>query len=127
MRVRMAHRSVSTRESASFENAFQNFFHAEREAVGLGHALDFRFAIARAQNRGELAKPVHALVVHLDGDDAFEILEDFLEAVRQRMNVAQMDGRDFFSVFARRVSRRRGSGRRLSPSQRAMCRRSVRR
>ena len=73
-----------------FEHAFQNFFHAVGETVGLGHALDLRFAITRAQNGGELAESVNALVVHLDDDDALEVLEDFIEAVRQRMNVAQM-------------------------------------
>src|ERR1700730_9749707 len=46
------------------ENAFQNFFNPEGQTVGLGEALDFRFAITRAQNSGELAETVNALIVH---------------------------------------------------------------
>ena len=63
--------------------------------------VNFRFAIPRPQNRGELAEAIDALVVHLDGDDALEFREDFLEPVRQRMEVAQMQRADFFAVFAR--------------------------
>ena len=59
---------------------------------------DLRFAITRPQNRGELAVAVNALVVHLDGDDAFELLENLLEAVRQRMEMTQMQRADFFAV-----------------------------
>src|SRR5204863_1542749 len=67
---------------------------------GLGDALNFWFAIAAAQNRGELAEPVKALIVHLDGDNAFEFRKDFLQSVRQRMNVAQMYGPDFFTMLS---------------------------
>ena len=81
----------------------KNFFHSESETVGLGDALDFRLAITRPQNGGELAEPVKPLVVHLDGDHAFEFGEDFLQPVRQRMNMAQMYGPDFFAVLARHL------------------------
>src|SRR6202023_2964721 len=86
-------------------NALENFFHAISEPVGLGHALDLRFAVARAQNGGELAEPVKALVVHLAGGDSLETGEDFLQPVRQRMNVAQMDRADLFAVLARHFHR----------------------
>src|SRR5712691_632517 len=86
---------------AATENAFQNFFYAKGETVGFGHAFDLRFAITRAQNGGELAEPVNALVVHLDHDDAFEFRKDFFETVREWMDVPQMQRPDFFAVFAR--------------------------
>jgi hypothetical protein len=83
----------------------KNFFYAEGEAVGLGDAPDLRFTIARPQNGRELAESVKPLVVHLDGDDAFVFREDFLQPVRQWMNVAQMYGPDFFAVPARHFHR----------------------
>src|SRR5207237_5059914 len=61
---------------------------------------NFRLAITRSQNSGQLSKAVKTLVIHFDGDDAFEFREDFLQSVRQRMNVAQMYGPDFFAVLA---------------------------
>src|SRR4029077_538458 len=95
-------RDVSRKEGLALEYAVQNFFHPEGEAVGLGEARDFRFAVARSQNRGELAKTVNALIVHLDRDDALELLEDFFEPVRQRMQMTQMQPTDFFALFARK-------------------------
>ena len=80
-------RDFSGGERAAFENAFENFFHAEGETVGLGGAFDFRFAETRPQNSGKLAETVEALIVHFDDNDAFEFREDFFEAVRQRMDV----------------------------------------
>ena len=97
-------RDVSRKEGLALENAVQNFSHPESEAVGLGEAGDFRFAIASAQNRGELTESVNALVIHLDGDDALELLENFLEPVRQRMKMAQMYRADFFALVAAPVS-----------------------
>src|SRR5436853_5781433 len=92
-------RNVS-RVRFAFEHAFQNLLHAEGEAVRLGHALDLRFAISRAQNSGELSVTVNTGIVHLDGDDAFESRPEFLEAIRQRMNVAEMERADFFALLA---------------------------
>ena len=76
----------------------KNFSHPKSEAIGLGETGDFRFAIARAQNRGELTESVNALVIHLDGNDTLELLENFLEPVRQWMKMAQMYRADFFSL-----------------------------
>src|SRR5206468_7091197 len=45
-------RDVSRSERAAMEYTLQDFFHAERESVGLGEARDLRFAIARTQNSG---------------------------------------------------------------------------
>src|SRR5260370_39621037 len=87
------------------ENGLKNFFHAEGETIGLGYALNFRLAITGSQNGGQLPEPVKPLVVHLDGDDAFVFREDFLQPVRQRMNVAQMYGADFFAVLAPHLHR----------------------
>ena len=87
------------------KNALKNFFYAEGEAVRFGDALNFRFAITRPQNGRELPEPVKPLIVHLDCDDAFEVSKNFLQSVRQRMNVAQMYGPDFFTVLARHFYR----------------------
>src|ERR1700756_64639 len=78
---------------------------AEGEPVGLGKAGDFRFAVAGPQNRSQLTVAIYSLVVHLDRDDALELLEDFLEAVRQRMQMTQMQRADFFAVFPRKRHR----------------------
>ena len=78
-------RDVSRKEGLALEYAVQNFSHSKSEAIGLGETRNFRFAIASAQNRGELTISVHALIIHLDGDDPLEFLEDFVEPVRQRM------------------------------------------
>ena len=82
----------------------------------------FGSQIAGAENGGELAEAVNALVVHLDDDDAFESGEDFFQAVRQRMDVAQMQRADLSRHVRARVSPRRGSARRSNPSRRAACR-----
>src|SRR6266542_2014952 len=74
-------RNGSRSKGAAFEYGVQDFFHPDRETVGLGEARDFRFTIAGAQDRGELAEAVNALVVHLDRDDPLEFFEDFLETV----------------------------------------------
>ena len=78
-------RDVSRKEGLALEYAVQNFSHPKGETIGLGEAGDLRFAIARTQNRGELTESVNALVIHLDGNDTLELLENFLEPVRQRM------------------------------------------
>src|SRR6266436_2701546 len=96
---------MSCSKRLALENAVQDFFYAESKAVSLGDALDLRFAIARPQNSGELAKAINALVVHLDGHNALELLENFLKAIRQRMQVTQMQRADFFSVFTRHFRR----------------------
>ena len=70
------------------------------------HAWDLRFAeTGITENDGELAEAVNALVVHLDHDDALEVLEDFLESVRQGMNVTQMQRADLLAVFTRTLRR----------------------
>ena len=94
---------VAGAEALSFEDAFQNFFHAEGQTVGLGEAFDLRLAIAGAEDGGELAVAVNALVVHLDDDDALEFGEDLFDAVRQRMEMTEMDGADFVFVVAREL------------------------
>ena len=94
-------RDVSRKEGLALEYAVQNFSHPKSEAIGLGETGDFRIAIARAQNRGELTESVNALVIHLDGNDALELLENFLEPVRQWMKMAQMYRADFFSLVPR--------------------------
>src|ERR1041385_6358777 len=48
-------RNMSGSEGFAFEYSVQNFFHAERETVGLGKTRDFRFAITRSQDRTKLA------------------------------------------------------------------------
>src|SRR5262245_39018943 len=91
-------RDMSGGERLPLEYAVQDFFNTEGEAVGLGETRDFRFAIARAQNRCELTISVNALVVHLDGNNPFKLLENFLEAVRQWMEMTQMNRGYFFSL-----------------------------
>ena len=81
VRSRTARRSVPTSKRSAFENAFQDFFDAVGETVGLGHALDLWFAKARAQDGGELAETVNALIVHLNDDDAFEFRESFFQSL----------------------------------------------
>src|SRR5262249_60527980 len=54
-------RDVSRKERLALEYTVQDFFHSEGQTVGLGEAGDLRFAIASAQNRGELAIAIHAL------------------------------------------------------------------
>src|SRR5437588_5381926 len=90
-------------EGAAFEDAFQNFLHPEGETVGLGDAFDLGFAIAGPKNRGELAEAVDALVVHLDDDDPFEFRPDFLEGVRQGVEMAEMNGANLVAVLARQL------------------------
>ena len=92
-------RDVSRKEGLALEYAVQNFSHPKSEAIGLGETRNFRFAIASAQNRGELTVSVNALVIHLDGNDTLELLENFLEPVRQWMEMAQMYRADFFSLM----------------------------
>src|SRR5437870_9636377 len=74
-----------------FQNSVEDFFDAESQAVGFGEAADFWIAISRAENRRELAAAVRTFVVHLDDDDALEACEDFLQPVRQRMHVPQVE------------------------------------
>src|SRR5262249_51214194 len=93
-------RDVSRKERLALEYTVQNLFHPEGETVGLCEAGDLRFAKASAQNRGELAIAINALVVHLNRHDAFELLENFLEPVRQWMKMTQMYRADFFSLRA---------------------------
>src|SRR5438128_12111459 len=92
-------RDVSRKEGLALEYAVQNFFHPERQPVGLGEARDFWFAISRAQDGAELAVAVNALVVHLDRHDALELREDFLESVRQRMHMTQVQSAAFLAAF----------------------------
>ncbi len=103
----------------SFQNSFEDFFHAECQAVGLCEAADFRVAIARPQDGRQLAVAVKALVVHFGDDDALEAREDFFEAVRQRVQVAQVQRGDALAAVRARSSPPRGSGRRSSPSRRS--------
>src|SRR5205807_9365498 len=63
----------------------------------------FWFAIAGTKNRGELAETVNPLVVHLDDDDPFEFRPDFLKAVRQWMEMAEMNGANPVAVLARQL------------------------
>src|SRR6516162_1810276 len=93
-------RDMSGGERLPLENAVQDLFHTKSEAIGLGEAGDFRFAIARTQNRCELTISVNALVVHLDGNNPFKLLENFLEAVRQWVEMAQMKFGYLFSLCA---------------------------
>src|SRR5262245_49917605 len=93
-------RDVSRKERLALEYTVQNLFHSEGETVGLGEAGDLRFAKASSQNRGELAIAIDALVVHLNRDDALELLKNFVEPVRQWMKMAQMYRADFFSLVA---------------------------
>src|SRR5262245_16883676 len=93
-------RDVSRKEGLALEYPVQNFFYPEGETVGLGEAGDLRFAVARAQNHGELAVAVDALVVHFNCHDALELLENFVEPVGQWMEMAQMYRADFFALGA---------------------------
>src|SRR6266576_6203460 len=94
-------RNFSGRKRSAFKNAFQNFFDPKSQAIGFGEALDLRLAVARPKNDGDLAEPVESLVVHFHGDDAFELREDFFNAVRQWMKMTQMNRSDFFPVLTR--------------------------
>src|SRR5215468_5791905 len=93
-------RDVSSKERLDLEYTVQNFFHPEGQTIGLGEAAYLRFAKASAQNRSELAIAVNALVVHLNRHDALELLENFVEPVRQRMKMAQVYRANFFSLRA---------------------------
>src|SRR5215216_4271906 len=94
-------RDVSREEGFALEYAVQDFFHTKSKAIGLGETCNFRFAIASAQNHCELPISINALVIHLDGNDPLELLENFVEPVRQWMKMAQMYGADFFSLGPR--------------------------
>src|SRR5215831_3135020 len=65
-------RDMSGGERLALEYAVQDFSHTKSEAIGLSEADDFRFAIARPQNRCELTVSVNALVIHLNGNDTIE-------------------------------------------------------
>src|SRR4051812_21112475 len=69
-------------EGAAFEDVFQDFPDTEGQAIGLGDAFDFWFAIARPQNSRELTIAVNSLVVHFDNDDAFVLWPDLFQAIR---------------------------------------------
>ena len=98
-------RNIPGGKRAAFENAFENFFHAEGEAVRFVGTFDLRFAVTCPENRGQLAETVETLVVHFDDDDAFEFREDFFEAVRQRVNVPQMERAGLLAMFTRKFHR----------------------
>src|SRR5213080_2834788 len=68
-------RNVSRKEGLALEYAVQNFFHTERETVGLGEAGNFRLAKTGAQDGAELSVAVNALIVHLNSHDALEFPE----------------------------------------------------
>src|SRR6266700_646586 len=72
---------VSRGERATMEHAIQNFFHAESEPVGLGKTCDFRLAIARTQNRGELTITVTPW--------------SFISTVTMRLNLSKIFSRPF--------------------------------
>src|SRR5215211_5524843 len=98
-------RNMSRSKCIALEHGVKNFLYTECETVRLVEAVYFGFAIARTQNRGELAEAVNALVVHLDGNNALELLEDFLEPIRQRMQMTQVQCADFFALISRQCHR----------------------
>src|ERR1035437_1672269 len=70
---------------------FENFLHLPSQAVGLVDALNFRVAIAGAQNCSKLAVAVKPLVIHFHDKNMVEAGENVFQAVRQRVDVAQMN------------------------------------
>src|SRR6478736_7901533 len=60
------------------------------EAVGLGDARDAGVAEPGAQQGGELAEAVEALVVDLDDEDVLVLVERRLEARGERVEVAHL-------------------------------------
>src|ERR1051326_8418541 len=98
-------RNVAGTKVFALKHTLQNFADPESEPVGLGESGNFRFAITRAQYGAELAVAVDTLIVHLDGDDAFEFRPNFFETVRQRMQVTQMERAALQTFFARAFGR----------------------
>ena len=112
-------RNFSGGKRAAFENAVQNFFDAKSKAVGFGKALDFRFAITRPQNDGELAEAVNSLVVHFHNNDPFKVRENFFQCRSATDECGANESHRLFRRDRARVSPRRGSGHRSIPSRRA--------
>jgi hypothetical protein len=79
--------NVSCSERAAFEYALQNLYHPESEPIGFRYALHFWLAVTRSQYRGQLSESIETLIVHFHNNDAFELGENLLESVRQRMQM----------------------------------------
>src|SRR6185312_4923057 len=80
--------------------AFEDFFHFKGEAVGFVDAANFRVAIARAQQLSELAKTVKSFVVHFHDEHVIETGENVFQAVRQRIDVADVNRRNTVTISA---------------------------
>src|SRR5450432_1576021 len=70
--------------------AVEDFLHLPGQAVGFIDAPDARVAIAGAQQRSQLAVTVNAFVVQFDYKNVMKTLKNFLQAVRQRIDM--LDG-----------------------------------
>ena len=94
-----AHKSVNRLEKAVTAcgcpaanvraGAVEDFFHFPGQAVGLVDAADPGVAEAGAQQAGQLAVAVEALVVHFHHPDVVEAGEDVLQARRQRVQMLE--------------------------------------
>ena len=73
---------------------FKNFFHLERQAVGLVDAADFWIAITRTQQLAKLTEAVKSFVIHFHHEHMVETGENIFQTVRQRIDVANVNGRN---------------------------------
>src|SRR6186997_2525573 len=104
----MAERSwpEPTRESSGLHAIFHagdDLADLEAEAVGFGDGLDAGVAEAGAEEGGELALAVEALVVDFGDDDVFVFGEHFLQTVRHGVHVAHGDAAGFAALGAEAV------------------------
>ena len=72
-------------------DAGDDFADLEGESVGLGDAHDCGVGVAGPQHHGELAEAVEALVVDFGDHDFVVAIENILEPVGQRMDVAEVE------------------------------------
>ena len=69
----------------------QDFLYFKCQAVGLVDAVDFRIAVAGAQQARQLAVAVDAFVVQFDNEDVIETGKGIFEAIGKRIDVADVE------------------------------------
>src|SRR6266568_4466037 len=74
--------------------AFEDFLDLPSEAIGLVDATNLGITKARAEQAGELAVTVKALIIHLYNADGIEPGENVFQSWRQRVQVLEMQRRN---------------------------------
>src|SRR6266850_43539 len=70
--------------------AVQYVFYLPGQAVGLVEAADFWITKTGAQQTGKLPVAVESFIIHFDDEDMIEARENILQAIGQRVDMANM-------------------------------------